>query len=48
MIAMTYGPTRCPFGLVLKSKLLHIPKAHHGFLLKLSHHGGKNNGLFQT
>ena len=29
--------------LVPESKLSHCSEAHHGFILKLSHHGGKNS-----
>ena len=42
-MAETFGLTSCPSGLVPKSKLLHSPKAQYGFMLKLSHHRGKNS-----
>ena len=44
-MAETFGLTSCPSGLVPKSKLLHSPKAQYGFMLKLSHHRGKNTAL---
>ena len=43
MTAVAFGPTSCSFGLVLKSKLLHNPKAQHGFVPKHSLHGGKTS-----
>ena len=45
MMAMAFGPTSCPSGPVPKSKLLHSPEAHDGFVPKLSRHGGKNLAL---
>ena len=45
MTAEVYDLTCCPSGLAFKSELLRRPEAHHGFLLKLSHHGGKNTAL---
>ena len=45
MIAVAFGPTSYSSVLVLKSKLLHSPKAHYGFVPKLSLHGGKNIAL---
>ena len=45
MIAVAFGPTSCSSVLVLKSKLLHSPEAHYGFVPKLSLHGGKNIAL---
>ena len=44
-MAVAFGPTSCSSGLVLKSKLLHSPEAHYGFVPKLSLHGGKNIAL---
>ena len=44
-MAEAFGLTCCSFGLVPKSKLLHRPKVHHGFILKLSHHRGENTSL---
>ena len=35
--------TSCPSGIVPESKLSHKPQAHDGFILKLSHHVGKNH-----
>ena len=40
MVAEACGLTCCPFGLVLKSELLHSPKDHHSLVPKLSLHGG--------
>ena len=45
MIAVAFGPTSYSSVLVLKSKLLHSPKAHYGFVPKPSLHGGKNIAL---
>ena len=45
MMAMAFGPSSCPFGLVPKSKLLHSPEDQNGFVPKLSLHGGKNIAL---
>jgi hypothetical protein len=45
MMAEAYGSSYCAFGLVPASKLSHRPQAHYGFILKLSHHGGKNTAL---
>jgi hypothetical protein len=42
MMAVAFGPTSCPSGLVSKSKLLHSPEVQSGFVPKLSLHGGKN------
>ena len=44
-MAEAYGSSYCAFGLVPASKLSHRPQAHYGFILKLSHHGGKNTAL---
>ena len=44
-MAVAFCPTSCSSGLVLKSKLLHSPEDHYGFVPKLSHHGGKNPAL---
>ena len=44
-MAVAFGPTSCPSGLVPKSELLHSPEAHYGFVPKLSLHGGKNLAL---
>ena len=38
--------TCCASGLASKSELLRRPKAHHSFILKLSHHGGKTIKTF--
>ena len=40
----TYGPSSCPSGLALESKLSRSQEAHSGFMLKLSHHSWKNPG----
>ena len=45
MMAVAFGPTSCSAGLVPKSKHLHSPEAHDGFVPKLSRHGGKNLAL---
>ena len=45
MTAVAFGLTSCSSGFVLKSKLLHSPEAHYGFVPKLSLHGGKNIAL---
>ena len=45
MMAVAFGPTSCSSGLVPKSKLLHSPEAHDGFVPKHSRHGGKNPAL---
>ena len=44
-MAVAFGPTSCSSGLVPKSKLLHSPEAHDGFVPKHSRHGGKNPAL---
>ena len=44
-MTLAFGPTSCPSGLVLKSKLLHSPEAQYGFVPKHSLHGGKNTAL---
>ena len=41
MAAETFGLTFCPSSLVLKSERLHSLEAQHGFVPKLSRHGGK-------
>ena len=45
MMAVAFGPTSCPSGLVPKNKLLHSPETQYGFVPKLSLHGGKNLAL---
>ena len=42
-MAEGYSPSSCLSGFMPKSKLLHNPEIQYGFILKLSHHGGKNN-----
>ena len=37
------APSSCASGFVPKSKLLHNPEQQYGFILKLSHHCGKNS-----
>ena len=44
-MAVAFGPTSCPSGLVPKSKLLHRPETQYGFVPKHSLHGGKNIAL---
>jgi len=44
-MAVAFGPTSCSSSFVLKSELLHNPKAQYGFVPKHSHHGGKNLAL---
>ena len=44
-MAVAFGPTSCPSGLVPKNKLLHSPETQYGFVPKLSLHGGKNIAL---
>jgi len=44
-MAVAFGPTSSSSGLVLKIKFLHNPEAQSGFILKPSHHGGKNIGF---
>ena len=44
-MAVAFGPTSCPSGLVPKNKLLHSPETQYGFAPKLSLHGGKNLAL---
>ena len=41
-MAVAFGPTSCPSGLMPESKLSHNPEAQYGFVPKHSHHGGKN------
>ena len=43
MMSEAFGLASCPSAFVLKSTLLHKPQAQYGFMLKLSHHGGKNS-----
>ena len=45
MTTEAYGLTCRPSGLAFKSQLLRRPKDHHGFVPKLSHHGGKTTPL---
>ena len=40
-MAAAFGLTCCPSTLVPENKFSHNLKAHHGFIQKLSHHGGK-------
>ncbi len=42
-MAEGYSPSSCLSGFMPKSKLLHNPEIQYGFILKLSHHGGKNS-----
>ena len=44
-MAEAYGPTSCPSGYVLKSKLLHYPESQYGFILKLCHQSAKTIAL---
>lgn len=44
-MAVAFGPSSCPSGLVPKSKLLHSPEVQSVFLPKHSPHGGKNLAL---
>ena len=40
-MAVAFGLTSCPSGLVTKSKLLQSPEAQYGFFTKHSRHCGK-------
>lgn len=42
-MAELFELSSCSSGIVLESKLSHKPQAHDDFVLKFSHHSGKNN-----
>ena len=44
-MAVAFGATSCPSGLVPKSELLHNPETQYGFVPKHGYHGGKKPAL---
>ena len=46
MIAEVYDLSYWPVTIVPESELSHTATVHHGFVPKLSHHGGKNTALW--